>query len=171
MISETTAVPPCACALPSWLAAALCRRGARHVVHSNIGRTGVPVPGPFSSCSLRQPASIQGARFPGQLISQDPWMGGLTSCSSTTSLACYSDRPGPPPLLIGATAAAALFRRHCSWGICSCVAHGQPAPSQAPPRGLFQAHSGPTWRCLAITHGLLGGLPPNLSNPQCPLGS
>lgn len=58
-------------------------------------------------------------------------MGGLTSCSSTTSLACYSDKPGPPPLLIGATAAAALFRRHCSWGTCSCVAHGQPAPSQA----------------------------------------
>lgn len=33
-------------------------------------------------------------------------MDGLTSCLPTMSLACYSDRPGPLPLLIGATAAA-----------------------------------------------------------------
>lgn len=82
-----------------------------------------------------------------------------------TSLACYSDRPGPPPLLIGATAAA-LSGRHCSCKsavqvVCMCGC------------GLFQAFSGPTWRCLAVTRGLLGGLPPNLNTPdaQKPLGN
>lgn len=136
--------------------APLCRRGGRNDRHTqqHWAYLGVPEPEPEPGsdpfprcCSLRQPYPIKPSRGPDSQASsslQDPWIGGLTSCSSIVSLACYSDRPGPPSLFwlepqqqhpSGSTAHAGLRFRQ-SGCVCVCVfvwPHGSP---MAGPMGL-----------------------------------
>lgn len=90
-------------------------------------------------------------------------MDGLTSCLPAMSLACYSDRPGPLPLLIGATAAALS----CGTAAASLWLCG-PWKAMGQLGVVYSRYLGPNLALLGSYHGQLGGLPPNLHTPKAP---